>query len=288
MALITSNGKYYISTPCYIMVAQNPNGVREKEHKHDFIELVYMLKGETVHTIDGKQYTLSHGDMLIINYNQTHSLRGDTPNTYINILIKPEYVNESLVNSENAFSLLNLSEFKDFSDILDKNKVRVRFSNEERRKLEASINLLREEMTTKPPGYELYIRSQLNILLITVFRKMSLKLDMQGGGISDSILTYISSHCSEKLTLPQISEMCSYNSAYFSRLFKEYTGVTFTAYLKACRMEMAKKRICETNDNITDIAYEVGYTNKTKFFAHFRETFSMSPLEYRKNAQRQE
>lgn len=283
MTLVEENNKYYISGRISVMIARNPNGVNETMHKHDFIEIVYMLKGECVHTVDGKDYEVSHGDMLVINYNQTHSIRSDSPLVYVNILIKPEYVNESLANSENAFSLLNLSEFKDFAEILDKNKVKIRFFGDEKRKTEDVITSLLEEMKAKNPGHELYVRSQFNILLLTIFRKMSLNLESKVYDVSEELLDYIRSNCTERLTLNQLADMCSYNCAYFSRLFKEYAGLTFTQYLKKCRIERAKYLIETTNMKITDIAYEVGYVNKTKFFSHFKSVCSMSPLEYRKS-----
>ena len=56
MALSTLNNKYFISGPVSVMVARSPYGINEPEHKHDFIEFVYMLKGECLHIIDGKEY----------------------------------------------------------------------------------------------------------------------------------------------------------------------------------------------------------------------------------------
>lgn len=286
MALSTANNKYFISGPVSVMVARSPYGIDESTHKHDFIEFVYMLKGECLHVIDGKEYRVNHGDMLVINYNQTHSIKGDKSTAYVNILMKPEYISASLANADNAFSLLNLSEFMEFAEILDKSKIKIRFSGEEQKRIEAIINTLLHETESAEPGHELYIRSQFNILLITIFRKMSLSLDMSFKGVSDELLSYIRMHCSEKLSLTQLAKMCSYNVAYFSRIFKEFAGVNFTTYLRGVRIEKAMELIENTDMNITDIAYEVGYTNRTRFFAHFRSVCGMSPLDYKKAKKR--
>lgn len=283
MSLFNANNKYFITESISVMVAKNPNGVNEPEHKHDFIEIVYILKGECLHLVDGKEYFTSHGDVLVINYNQTHSIMGNSAVKYINILIKPEYVNESLANTENAFSLLHLSEFNDFVEILDESKIKIRFSHDERRKIEDIITSLVQEMQTKAPGHELYVRSQFNLLLLMIFRKMSLNLDIEFKGISEELLAYIRVHCAEKLTLSQIASKCSYNSAYFSRAFKDFAGVTFTQYLRDSRIEQAKHLIATSDMRITDVVYAVGYINKTKFFSDFRDKCGMSPLEYRKS-----
>ena len=282
MTFFFENNKYFIPDAVSVMVGRNPDGIDEKEHTHDFIEIVYILKGECTHTIDGIQYPVSHGDMLIINYNQTHSIRGTTPLKYINILIKPEYISKGLANSENVFSLLHLSEFEDFAEILDKSKTKIRFSHEERAKMEETITALVQEMQSKEPGHELYIRSQFNILLLTVFRKMSLNLNVDFRGISEELLAYIRVHCTERLTSSQVASMCSYNSAYFSRAFKVFAGVPFTQYIRNCRIQRARELIDTTDMRVSDIAYDVGYANKTKFYSDFRTVCGMSPLEYRK------
>jgi len=287
MTFFISNNKYFMPDAVSVMIVRNSDGIDEPLHTHDFIEIVYMLKGECVHTIDGKNYPVSHGDMLIINYNQTHSISGNSSVKYINILIKPEYISKGLANSENAFSLLNLSEFEDFAEILDKSKNKIRFSYEERARVEDIITSLVQEMKGKAPGHELYVRSQFNILLLTVFRKMCLNLSVDFRGISEELLSYIRVHCSSKLTSSQVAKMCSYNSAYFSRAFRDFAGVTFTQYIKSCRIERAKQLIDTTDMRVADIAYEVGYANKTKFYSDFRSVCGMSPLGYRKrkNAQ---
>ena len=133
----------------------------------------------------------------------------------------------------------------------------------------------------KSLGCELAVRSQFNLLLIKIFRKMSFKLDYAFSGISDKLLAYIEGHCEEKLMLKDVAAMCAYNASYFSRIFKEYAQVTFTEYLKKVRIEKAAALLLATSRKVTDIIYEVGYSDKTKFFSHFKEIMGVTPLKYR-------
>lgn len=282
MELTKKNNKFYISEDAYVMSLKHINAVYEPEHTHDFVEIIYTLKGKCEHIIDGKIYNVKHGDSLFINYNQTHSIKGDSETHFINILIKPEYISKSLINHENAFALLHLLEFEDFSKILDESKTKISFIGEEREKIENVIKNILDEEREKLPGYELSIRSQFNILFIMLFRKMSLNLEENFYGVSDKLLSYITNHCNEKLTLENMAKICSYNKSYFSRIFKEFAGVTFTEYLKNARMEKAMKLLRETDHSITDIVYRVGYSDKTKFFSHFRAYTGLSPLNYRR------
>ena len=283
MSIIEKDDKIYMTDNIYLHKVSSSIGINYREHKHDFFEMVYIIKGKCVQTVDGENFYLRHGDMLLVNYNQSHSISGDSECKYVDILLKPQYINDSLANSENAFALLNLSEFCEFGKILDENQRKISFSGEERIELENIINFLDIELDEKKPGYELSVRSWFNLLLIMIFRKMSLKMEENVASVSERLLGYINHHCHEKLTLKSISDMCSYNPSYFSRIFKEYTGVNFTTYLKNVRIQKAAKLLVDSDKSVGDILYEVGYTDRTKFFSHFKSVMGQSPLCYRKS-----
>ena len=253
-----------------------------KEHTHDFIEFVYILRGKCVHTIDGKVYPVKKGDMLIINYGQKHSIIGGA-GEYINIFLKPEYLNENISDQSNAFALLDLVEFSEFKQTLAEIKNLVSFSDFERTTVENVLLNLETEMHEMPAGYAISTRSWFNLLLVMVFRKMSLLITERFNGISEELLMYIKSHCHEKLEMNEIAQKCHYHPAYFSRSFREYTGMSFTEYLKKTRIDRAAQLLANTGLQVTDVCNEVGYSDKTKFFKHFREIVGQTPLAYRKS-----
>jgi len=253
------------------------------EHFHDFVELVYMLKGHCVHVINGKEYPSQSGDMLIINYGQSHEILGHTNIEYINIYIKPEYVNYALADKENAFALLNLNEFEDFRKIIDKERCHISFHPSERQRIEQLIFMFLDDIEGEDGGRELALRSEMNLILITLFRKLSVKFCESFSSINESLLAYIKQHSDEKLTLERVSALCSYNKSYFSRMFKEYTGETFVSYLKNVRLEKAEVYLRESDFQIEEIVAKSGYTDKTKFFKDFKAKFSKTPLQFRKD-----
>lgn len=282
MPIIEKDNRYYMSDGASVFYIRK-NEVVFPLHTHDFVEIVYTLKGKSNHTINGESYDVRHGDMLVINYDETHEFESKSEVEYINILIKPEYINMSLGNQDNAFALLNLKEFEDFSNILDKTKRKVTFSGDERERIEETISVIHREMNEKPAGFDLVIRSQLNFLLIMIFRKMSLDLDTRITGVGDELLNYINNHSHEHLTLEGLSAMCSYNTSYFSRKFKAFAGMNFTSYLKTVRIEKAKVILRNTELEIADLITRVGYSDRTKFFSHFKEITGMTPLQYKKS-----
>ena len=285
MSVFRKDNKFFMSDKIVIMHGKlNPDNPTYPEHYHDFVEFVYILKGSCVHVINQEAYPVKRGDIVIINYNQSHSFFGSPDTEFVEILMKPEYINEALINQENAFALLNLSEFENFREILDMEKRCVSFSTEQRRSVEQTIMMMEKELEAKAPGYELAIKSQFNFFIIMLFRKMSLlSHEEKFIGISKQLLLYIRQHANEKLTLPAVAEKCWYNPTYFSRLFKEHTGMTFTAYLNKIRIENATALLRSTDMRIEDICFTVGFSDKSRFYKCFQEHTKLTPYQYRKS-----
>jgi len=278
MGVKFENGKYYIDED-YIIKNQKHNSGAEP-HTHDFIELSYMKKGHCVHIIDGCEYVVGRGDMIFVNYNSVHEIpKGDSAE-YINILIKPEFIDRSLKGSENAFSVLALSGFEDFADTVQRGHMVVNFSGRERENLEHLLEIIDSELSENCGGVELSVRSCINILLTALFRKMRLPMK-ECTGMNAQLTDYIRENCASTITLEEAAAKAGYNPSYFSRLFKKYTGSTFTAYLTDCRIGLAAQLLTETEKSVEEIMYESGFTDRTKFFKAFADKKGMTPLKYR-------
>lgn len=93
--------------------------------------------------------------------------------------------------------------------------------------------------------------------------------------------TYIQNHYAENLSREDVANAVYLDSAYFSRLFKQKTGMSFINYLTVIRMEKAAE-LLETQMNISDIAAAVGYLHRNRFITNFRQYSGYTPTEYRK------
>ncbi len=254
----------------------------EKCHTHDFIEFVYIYKGKCIHKVDNEEYAMSKGDALLINYGSRHSYIPKNSVEYVDIIIKPEYINERLKGVFNAFALLSLNNFKEFSNAVDSGKKYIHFSTEEQSEIETLISLAESELKFKDDGSELISHSVINILLTMIFRKMSLKLG-EKMTINNELLVYINENCGEPLTMEKISHMCFYNPSYFSRAFKSFAGMTFSQYLLKCRIKKACFLLLNEDCKIETVMDKCGFSNRTRFYECFRKETGQSPLDYRKS-----
>ena len=79
-------------------------------HTHNFVELVYIYSGEGTQEIDCKTYHVKKGDLLFINFGQSHSI-SMSDMEFVHILLKPEFMSENLINSRDIFEIFALSQF---------------------------------------------------------------------------------------------------------------------------------------------------------------------------------
>ncbi len=66
------------------------------------------------------------------------------------------------------------------------------------------------------------------------------------------------------------------------KLFKEFTGMSFNAYLVNYRLELSAKQLAETNLKVIDIMENCGFHNHSYFTRAFHRKYQMTPLTYRK------
>lgn len=94
---------------------------------------------------------------------------------------------------------------------------------------------------------------------------------------------YIAKNYNKDITLTSVAKYLNVNSSYFSKLFKEVTGINFIDYLTRIRVDKAKYYLANTDMKIYQVALTVGYQNAEYFSKLFKQITAMSPKEYREN-----
>ena len=102
------------------------------------------------------------------------------------------------------------------------------------------------------------------------------------GSTTSLLLYYIEDHIDTTLSLQEICETLSVDYKYASRAFKKDTGSGFNKYLTKQKMQRAKKLLETTEDSISSIAENLGYSSAYYFTRTFKSTYGLSPSEYRK------
>lgn len=93
---------------------------------------------------------------------------------------------------------------------------------------------------------------------------------------------YVMAHTGEAVTLEEVSEYVNMSPNYFSKLFKEKTGISFPNYVLNCKIEKSKELLRDTFMSISEISSTVGYSDVRYFSRLFAKNVGIKPSEYRK------
>ncbi len=93
---------------------------------------------------------------------------------------------------------------------------------------------------------------------------------------------YINENYNKTISLENVSNHIGFNPAYFSSMFKKSTGQNFMDYVIEIRILNAKNLLVQTNQDVANIAAEVGYTDLKYFSRIFKKLTNLTPSEYRK------
>ena len=86
----------------------------------------------------------------------------------------------------------------------------------------------------------------------------------------------------KKISIEELLRKEPMSKVTFQAIFKQIYGDTPYAHIKKYKMNLAAVYLQETDQSITQIAGELGYSNISKFARAFQEVFGMLPKDYRK------
>ena len=100
-----------------------------------------------------------------------------------------------------------------------------------------------------------------------------------------AVVDYVILNPTEKYTIERMADMANLSKQRFTALFKQNTGKAPMEYLRDLRLTTAARRLLVCNDNISDIAYGVGYEDPNYFIREFKKRFGFTPNQYRKEGE---
>ena len=101
--------------------------------------------------------------------------------------------------------------------------------------------------------------------------------------IVDEIDICIKGKNDEMITLRYLAQKLGYSEFYVSRKFKEISGMQLRDYLRYRKLAFALKEIRDTGAGILNIALNYGFSSHEAFTRAFKDTYGITPSEYRQN-----
>lgn len=107
-------------------------------------------------------------------------------------------------------------------------------------------------------------------------------MESQSKKLIKRAIVYIEeNYTKDSISLNEVAGAVEVSANYFSTVFRQETGLTFTEYVTKKRMDRAKQLLRQTERSSGDIAAEVGFKDPHYFSFVFKKTQGCTPREYR-------
>lgn len=111
------------------------------------------------------------------------------------------------------------------------------------------------------------------------------QLDGQAAAVVDLVLEYVFSNHAGSVRMSEAAALVGMSEPTFSKYFKRATGQNFSDLVRKLRLAHARRLLERSDKSISDICYEVGFTNLSNFNRHFRNDAGETPRDYRQRVQ---
>ena len=264
------------------MIAVRPHTrfIRFPKHTHDYVEMVYMARGKTTHTIGQTRIELGEGELLILAQNAEQAIEPAGENDVgVNFIVRPTFFSSVLPylgeqdtplrrflidcltgKSETHYLLFRVSEVLPIQNLLENLLYTLLEPTQNRREIHTMTMAL------------------LFVQLMQHTDRMTVESGEQNAVVS--VLRYIETNYRDG-SLVSIANELHYELHFLSRLIKQKTGKTYTELLQQKRMLQAAWLLMNTERTVDEIALSVGYENISYFHRLFQKTYGVSPKKYR-------
>ena len=271
-----STRQYMLSRDFEIYYYNEPASEKVSIHSHDYYEFYFFLEGDVSIWIEGEQYPLKYGDMVLIPPGIKHMAMvhgNEIPYRRFVFWISVEYCNQLMeVSSSYGYLMQNVLVKKIYifhNDLITFNTIQYR------------IFQLIEEIKSERFGKEAKVSLCVNDLVLQlnriVYEQQNPKSEKEEQNLYQNIIYYIDDHLDEELSLEQLAGQFFVSKYHIAHIFKEQMGLSVHQYILKKRMQASKAAILgETS--ITDVYTMFGFKDYSSFYRAFKKEFGVSPV----------
>ncbi|MBQ8108565.1 MAG: helix-turn-helix transcriptional regulator [Clostridia bacterium] len=246
-----------------------------ESHYHSAVEIIVPIRGEVIYTVDDGSYRVQSNEVLIVPPNHPHSLTMHEGSARYLLLFEPD----------NIFNMRDMQ----LVDGMLKEPIYLTGQSEA---LE-SIRALLLQTVSCYERRELLWNSLCYSYLLQMYARLgqfAMSREQRQGDfrnhridpeIVDSARLYIDQNCMRDISLSDVSSFTGFSKCYFSRVFKQQMGMSFSEYLRRKRVSMAEELLIHSHQPIQEIAMRAGFGSVATFNRVFRDAKNCTPSRYR-------
>lgn len=268
-----------------VFVVRHPRYFPAMLHSLNYVKVISVESGTCVLNMDGRDYSLSAGDICFLSPGILHSLGAFEDNAIaLNLILRRSIAENCFVSFLSRDDVLS----KFFSQIFYNPGADpvVIFHTEGNSQIQKILTLLEREAYDIRDCFTIqmtegYLLELFGVLLrhhsnqVTVVDRMN--------KISDENLVAFLRFLNENYTdisLTQLAKKFHYSTSYASKLIKKYAGCSFLDFVRKKKLEKAANLLASGSVSLRDVPEAAGFSDRSYFYRCFRDNYGVTPLEY--------
>ncbi len=245
----------------------------EMEHFHQNVELCYVLQGRAEIQMGEEKIILFEEGIYLINANKKHCIRISEDGLIVKISISFELMADILGALDVRFICnSNMGESEEYNVL--RNKIK-----------KLLTHYVNTNGSTSDFGHISICYEILDVLTINFLVRDSDMHSKDEESIDARIAqinNYVRGNYRGELSLKDLADKLYLSEAYLSRFFKKTYGMSFLKYVTNIRLSHAYDELMYSDEPITKIAYNNGFSTVALFNKSFKQIYGQTPSEARK------
>lgn len=258
-------------------------------HKHNYYEIIFIGAGEGLHTINDATFPYKANDVFLLSPEDYHSFSISQPTSFCFFKFTELVFGKANTTVEHRKWFERIE-----AVIAAPNQLpgAVPFKHNDRLHAESLSRMVLNEHHHPSCYSDQIISDCMSVLISIVARNICYMYNETGiEQKSDSeqvnkMLTYIRHNVydADKISALAIAREFGMSKNYVGIFFRKNTGDTLQSYILNYKLMLAENRIRNSAFAITDIAYDLGFTDVSHLNKLFKRKYGASPVQYRREA----
>lgn len=269
----------YLNTDFLLFHLTDKTEEEMKFHYHEFDKIVVLLDGRATYSVEGREYFLQPGDILLVRHHDIHKPIMDREYGYERIVI---WINHDfLVNNSSSDTDLALA----FTLLSKNSNCLLRPSEDDRKICMDKLFELEEYAGSTAYGSALLKSSALIQFLVLTSRLAIRGTEYEASSVCrydtkiDAIIKYINSNLDTAPDCDEIAARFFISKSYLMHKFKSETGYTIHNYCLQKRL-LYSRSLIEQGHTINEAALASGFTEYTTYLRAFKKLFGALPSDF--------
>ena len=258
---------------------QKPFGL----HAHEFTEIVIITSGRGVHVTGKETYPLNAGDVFVIGGSRQHDYHSMERLCLVNILFQPDKLSLRTYDLHTLPGYHALFTLEPAWRRRHQFNGRLRLTSPELTVLMAFVDKLEEELSTRRSGFK-FMATAVFMQIIGYLSRCYAKAknsDSRALLRIGAAISHLEANCQKPITLNQLAKIAHMSNRNFARSFQAATGNSPIAHLIQLRVNSGAAMLRRTELSVTEIAFQVGFSDSNYFSRQFRKLLGTTPGQYR-------